>query len=324
MKIVIQLLKEFWLPLLLGVVWTAYNVLGNPKGHWNVRTVLNAFGPTFFFMSWLVAQWHRVKKQQNVEEGISSIQADIGAIQSPLLPCSLFYTLKHACSEEALDNTFQGCRGYKTISGSILQPLGSLHLNSAYNPIEFKAKKSHCTIRMDNPEKLKASQHVVMTPVSIDAEFFFGSNPSRLKAPSLVLSVSAASSFDLMGLELYDDVVFEDVGCKHLDIKSTSRRIWSTRDLLGAYLRVTFEFMSLRLVNEIPVENWPSLHNLQFVIGSSRIDHLLSFDLKRLSKQVVRENPNPIAHGDAKFIQIIFECDIDKVAYEECLSLVGN
>jgi len=163
-----------------------------------------------------------------------------------------------------------------------------------------------------------------MNPVSIKAEFFFGKNSNAPESPSLVLSAGANSKYTVMGLELYDDVVFQDVGCKPLGIESTFRRVWSTRDLLGAHLRVTFEFMSLKLVSKIAEEHWPSLHNLQFVIGSSRVEHLLAFNLDRLSKQIVRENPNPLMHGDAKFIQIIFDCEIDEATYQDCLSMVGN
>jgi hypothetical protein len=36
-------------------------------------------------MSWLVAQWYRVRKQQSVEEGLTGIKADIRAMRSPLL-----------------------------------------------------------------------------------------------------------------------------------------------------------------------------------------------------------------------------------------------
>ena len=53
MQVILQLLKEFWLPLLLAIGWTAFNVVDKPSASWTVREVLNIFGPTFFrWSSW--------------------------------------------------------------------------------------------------------------------------------------------------------------------------------------------------------------------------------------------------------------------------------
>ena len=84
MKIIRQLLKEFWLPLILGAAWTFFNLIDNPIDKWTAKGTINIFGPTFFFMSWLVAQWYRVKKQQKVEDGLGKIQSDI-RVQSNLV-----------------------------------------------------------------------------------------------------------------------------------------------------------------------------------------------------------------------------------------------
>ncbi|MBK6999295.1 MAG: hypothetical protein IPH35_04760 [Rhodoferax sp.] len=72
-----QLLREFLLPLAIALAWTLYNVSEPPQGQWSVRTFVNVFGPSFFFVSWLSAQWHRVRKQQKVEAGLSGIEASV-------------------------------------------------------------------------------------------------------------------------------------------------------------------------------------------------------------------------------------------------------
>jgi len=77
MHVLRQLLREFALPLLLALAWTAYNLAATPKEQWNIRSALNIFGPTFFFASWLVAQWFRVRKQQKVEAGLVGIEASL-------------------------------------------------------------------------------------------------------------------------------------------------------------------------------------------------------------------------------------------------------
>lgn len=113
-KIIGQLLREFWLPLLLGVAWTAFNFIDRPPATWTLRDFLNIFGPTFFFMSWIIAQWYRVRKQQKVEEGLSDIQAGVRAIQSPLLPCGLFFTLKIIASDEVVERVFGKQEGFRS------------------------------------------------------------------------------------------------------------------------------------------------------------------------------------------------------------------
>jgi hypothetical protein len=41
MKVLSQLLKEFWFPLLLGIAWTLYNLIDNHVARWNVRDTVN-------------------------------------------------------------------------------------------------------------------------------------------------------------------------------------------------------------------------------------------------------------------------------------------
>ena len=123
MRVLRQLLREFWLPLLLGAAWTAFNVLERPGDDWSARTVLNVFGPTFFFMSWLVAQWYRVRKQQRVEEGIDALHTGVRAIQSPLLPCGLFLTLRIEAQDDDLTRVFGEQRGYRSYGPDAPMPL---------------------------------------------------------------------------------------------------------------------------------------------------------------------------------------------------------
>ena len=77
MIVIKQLLFEFWLPFLIALIWTCYNIWDTPGGQWSIRTSVNVFGPTFFFISWLASQWYRVRKQQKVEGGLSNIEASV-------------------------------------------------------------------------------------------------------------------------------------------------------------------------------------------------------------------------------------------------------
>lgn len=323
MKILWQLLKEFWLPLLLGIAWTLYNFVDKPIAQWDVRNTVNIFGPTFFFMSWLVAQWYRVKKQQNVEEGLTGIQADIRAMRSPLLPCGLFYTLKYTCPEERLMRVFSSHPGWKKYGdgGTILRPVGFVKLNSAYNAINMEVRESRCSIEGDGMNQLgDAKDAVVLMPVAVSVEFFFGKKPDPSREASLVLTTSSHTTTvaKVVGLELFDKTVFQDVVCRGLSVQNSRDQGWSTTDLRGAHLRVILEFFFVRHINDIPRADWPSLHNLQLVIGPN-LNYLLSFNLDQLSKQVVRHDPNPLARGDAECVQIVFECAIDEHIYRNNL-----
>ena len=77
MPVIKQLLAEFWFPFLVALAWTLYNALSLPPGGWSIRVAVNLFGPTFFFVSWLLSQWYRIRKQQKVEGGLSSIEASV-------------------------------------------------------------------------------------------------------------------------------------------------------------------------------------------------------------------------------------------------------
>ncbi len=76
MKIFKQLIKEFWVPLLLSIAWVSYNIFGSEASdEWNTQKVVNVFGPTFFLLSWLTGQFFRVKKQTRVEDSFSTMEA---------------------------------------------------------------------------------------------------------------------------------------------------------------------------------------------------------------------------------------------------------
>lgn len=76
MKIFKQIVKEFWIPLLLSIAWVLYNIYGSESSElWNVQKVVNTFGPTFFLLSWLTGQFFRVKKQTKVEDSFVTMES---------------------------------------------------------------------------------------------------------------------------------------------------------------------------------------------------------------------------------------------------------
>jgi len=79
-----QLIKEFSIPATLALVWTGYSLYESKDVQLSVKNFVDVFGPSFFFVSWLVAQWFRVKKQQGVERGLGTIEKNIQETLSKL------------------------------------------------------------------------------------------------------------------------------------------------------------------------------------------------------------------------------------------------
>jgi len=83
-KVLGQLWYEGRWPLALSLAWTLYSAHATPGDGWTLRNLISTFGPAFFLVVWFFSQWHRVKKQQSVEEGLSEIQAQIRGMLSDL------------------------------------------------------------------------------------------------------------------------------------------------------------------------------------------------------------------------------------------------
>lgn len=88
-KIINQLIKEFWIPLLISIIWTLINIyLIFDDNEANLKTnainYVNIFGPTFFLVSWLTGQIFRVKKQMNVEHNLNKVENKLISITEQL------------------------------------------------------------------------------------------------------------------------------------------------------------------------------------------------------------------------------------------------
>lgn len=80
-KVCKQLLKEFWLPLIVAVSWTSYAAW--PMTHsWAV--VVGVFSASFFFVSFLAGQVNRVAKQIRVSSGLDTLEHGVSKLLSQL------------------------------------------------------------------------------------------------------------------------------------------------------------------------------------------------------------------------------------------------
>jgi hypothetical protein len=349
MKVLRQLLREFWLPLVLGMAWTVFNFVGRPRSEWNVRVVLNVLGPTFFFMSWLVAQWYRVRKQQHVESELEEIHAGVRAIHEPLLPCTIFATLKVEADEDFVRRIFKDQEGYHaygpdqppapefmvlppgTRDGRVMRPDGYIDYTDGvpvaagafvmnhpgYNLIHCPIAHTVSRIHTDSPSKALLEDEPLFTP-RVQLEFYLEGRPRSSKIKPTITLASGMVGGQIIRACALDHSVFVDVANTKLAPKVGAGAVWSVGRLKGSFLRVTMDFCYFKDIREYPTSTWPSLHNLQLWFGGTP-KQLLTFNSDQLKNQVVRENPNPIFHSGAGSPQIVFELEVDAGVFAECL-----
>jgi hypothetical protein len=80
MIIVKQFFKEFWLPLILGVIWALYSTLGSHGEGWSTVRFINTLFGTLFLISWFTGQYFRIRKQTQVENNFQSIEKRINLL----------------------------------------------------------------------------------------------------------------------------------------------------------------------------------------------------------------------------------------------------
>jgi hypothetical protein len=70
-----QLIAELWMPLLVAAVWAWHRAFQSP-GEWVTVFIAN-FSASFFFTSWALSQFHRVRRQQDVEDAFSGLKTTL-------------------------------------------------------------------------------------------------------------------------------------------------------------------------------------------------------------------------------------------------------
>ena len=149
----------------------------------------------------------------------------------------------------------------------------------------------------------------------VTLEIYLGGRPNSSKAvPSLVLTSDLSSAPSVVGAFALDNTVLVDYALRSLAVSPPDATGYSSSSLRGAFLRLTINFFFIEGVSSLPKESWPQLHNLQLWFGGTA-RQLLTFSLEELNRQITRENPKPIARGDAVIPQILFEYDISSEVF---------
>lgn len=281
---------------------------------------------------------------KRVEDGIAEIQRDVRAIHSPLLPCGLFLTLRFEATDNDFELLFKGETGYRTLQpnlpmppppvglppgmtdGRVFRPGGYLDYENGvlsaagffnqehpgYNVIHRTV--SHTISSLPTQAIIRGGErnNPLLALQSAKVEFYFGGRTENVE-PSLALE-SVLKGHEIPSARALDNSVFVDHAMFLVPKPADQPQIWNTADLKCSHIRVTLLLFFLEPISSLPEESWPTMHNLQLWLGP-KAEKLLSFSLKQLSSQIVREDPNPIVFGQAKCVQVLFECDIDETVY---------
>jgi hypothetical protein len=351
MKVLRQLLREFWLPLTLGVAWTVFNIIEKPRSQWTVRETLNILGPTFFFFSWLVAQWYRVRKQQHVESELTDIRAGVRALQEPLLPCALFVTLRIDAPPDDVKRVFGAEPGYRAYGSDhpmpaphglppgvadarlfstdsyrdyrngILEAAGVFRQgHPGYNTIHRPVSHTVAQIGSDTLSTLADRAEPLLGLPSVHVEVFFNGRPaSPSTKPSLVLS-GAPTEVKIATAWALDESVFVDMVSPLVPPTGHGSSV-STAALRGAFLRITLDFLYVADLCELPRSSWPTLHNLQLWFRGA--GQLLTFQPEQLLAQITQEGSRVKLAGGAKCAQVLFEYVLDDASFEKGLLAIS-
>lgn len=351
----LQLLREFWMPLLLGAAWTGYNAFDKPGASWGLRETLNVFGPTFFFISWLVAQWHRVREQQRVEDDLRDLRDGVRALQAPLIPCRVFFALQSEAADEDLERVFGGQPGYRsygpdkpmppppfglppgTTTARLVSAHGYMdfrdgHLEAAgitlpelpnYGVIHHQATHTVCRVSREEAAKIVSENEPLCMLPEVTVELYRNGRPRKRGVhPDLVLSSRMDDSRQPLRLFALDNTVFVDFATPQLSPSPADATSWSLTDLRGTFFRFTFQFFYVDDVASLPRQSWPTLRNLHLLL--ERGGQCVWFSPQLLATQVRDESPSPRIARGAVAPRIVFEYEMTSDNFQQGLHSVSS
>ncbi|MDS4026804.1 MAG: HNH endonuclease signature motif containing protein [Candidatus Contendobacter sp.] len=285
---------------------------------------------------------------KRVEDGLAEIQKDVRAIHSPLLPCGLFVTLRFEATDSDLELLFKEEVGYRAVSpnspmppppiglppgmtegrvvqkdryleytNGVLSAAGFYNLeHPGYNVIHGTVSHTISSLPRQSISHATEQNNPLLGLQSAKVEFYFDQQTAGVN-PSLVLE-SVLKGHETPSARALDNSVFVDHAMFLVPEPADQPQRWNITDLKGAHIRVTLLFFYLEPISALPKESWPTMHNLQIWLGP-KAEKLLSFSLEQLSTQVVREDPQPMVFGQAKCVQVLFECDVNETVYAKSL-----
>jgi hypothetical protein len=92
-RLVKQIFVEFFPQFLISIAYAAYAVsTSRNSAASSFSTFINAFGPTFFLLSWARGQTVRIRKQQKLEDEFQLVKNELGSLLA-LPACSRLFVV---------------------------------------------------------------------------------------------------------------------------------------------------------------------------------------------------------------------------------------
>jgi hypothetical protein len=82
MRVAWQILKEFWLPSVVALVWAFYRV--RSQSTVSISDIIANVGTSFFLASWAMGQIIRIKRQQAVEQSFERTEANFNELRKTM------------------------------------------------------------------------------------------------------------------------------------------------------------------------------------------------------------------------------------------------
>ena len=263
----------------------------------------------------IAAEFHAVKEEKRKEaedrskhaeqtQHLGRIESEVKASTRPLLPIAIFHTIRHTHTAKAVERTFSGVSGFRTLnSNKVLRLVGSARLGGGplgYNSIDATASESHCVLEGENlVAQIKGGGSVIREPVSTVLEFFLPIEGRIPSEPNLVLNKPYTEpSYEVQRLELFDNIVFQDSFIKNWTVHTGAGHAWSIENIHGARVRFTLKFVG---------ESGPvALHDLQIFFGPRSSMHGIHFPEKLLADAVFKDDPAPVLHCENDLARQLF------------------
>jgi hypothetical protein len=83
-KLLTQIIKEFWIQLIISSLWAIYKVRNDLTGQNEIITFITNFGASLFLTSWFIGQILRIKKQQKIESYLELVTHKVESLLNNL------------------------------------------------------------------------------------------------------------------------------------------------------------------------------------------------------------------------------------------------
>jgi hypothetical protein len=243
MRILRQLVREFWLPFLAGLIWTSQRVQWSQPDL--LASIIANFTASFFFTSWAVGHVMRIKRQQTVEDSLKNVETRLVELRDRMSSLS---AVSNELQVQAKDvpNLQPSVQNISTLAAAVDTELAAA--NTAMSNVLSSYIRA-----VEEPELLKFVWH--STPTSVAAGYFslmaclevvvtvvvywiivvaiqtpsFYFVVGLLAVPFLLLRSDESVALGVRWAERYVDVGITDISAKPLSV-------WSPRFLLSVSL----------------------------------------------------------------------------------------